>query len=189
MTARERVLAAINHREGDRVPLDLGATPSSGISAIACNNLKKHLGITEGHTRVYNVVQQVVQPEDKILDRFGVDVFDVGRAFNDKDSDWYDVTLADGSAAQYPAWFRPERQADGSWLAEDGEGIIAKMPAGATFFDQAYFPYPDDYPESWDGLDHAMSRALRSALVHSMAGLRERWRHGISAPGCSTTTR
>lgn len=167
MTARERVLAAINHREGDRVPLDLGATPSSGISAIAYNNLKKHLGITEGHTRVYDVVQQVAQPEDFILDRFGVDVVDVGRAFNDKDSDWYDVTLADGSAAQYPVWFRPERQADGSWLAKDGEGVIAKMPAGATFFDQAFFPFLEDYPESWDGLDHAMSRVLWSALVHS----------------------
>lgn len=167
MTARERVLAAVNHREGDRVPLDLGATPSSGISAIAYNNLKKHLGITEGHTRVYDVVQQVAQPEDCILDRFGVDVVDIGRAFNEKDSDWYDVTLADGSAAQYPAWFRPERQADGSWLAKDGEGVIAKMPAGATFFDQAVFPYLEGYPESWDGLDHAMSRVLWSALVHS----------------------
>jgi uroporphyrinogen decarboxylase len=34
MTSRERILMAINHREPDRVPVDLGATPSSGISAI-----------------------------------------------------------------------------------------------------------------------------------------------------------
>ena len=33
MNPRERILAAIEHREPDRVPLDLGATPSSGISA------------------------------------------------------------------------------------------------------------------------------------------------------------
>ena len=41
--------------------LDLGATPSSGISAIAYNNLKKHLGLTGGQTRIFDVVQQVVQ--------------------------------------------------------------------------------------------------------------------------------
>ena len=167
MTSRERVLCAIEHKEPDRVPLDLGSTPSSGISAIAYNNLKKHLGMESGTTRIYDVVQQVVQPEEEILDRFGVDVIDVGRAFNEKDCDWYDVTLADGSTGQYPVWFRPEKQADGSWLAKDGEGVIARMPVGATFFDQAAFPYLDDYPESWDGLDHAMGRVLWSALVHS----------------------
>ena len=167
MTARERVLAAIAHREPDRVPLDIGSTPSSGISAIAYNNLKKHLGIRGGSTRIYDVVQQVAQPEEEILDRFGADVLDIGRAFNDGDSDWYNVTLADGSAGQYPAWFRPERQGDGSWLAKDEEGVIARMPVGATFFDQAFFPYADDYPDSWDGLDHAMGRVLWSALVHS----------------------
>ncbi len=167
MTSRERVLSAIAHREPDRVPLDIGSTPSSGISAIAYNNLKKHLGLTEGHTRIYDVVQQVAEPEETILDRFGADVIDIGRAFNEKNSDWYDVTLTDGSAGQYPAWFRPEKQADGSWIAKDGEGAIARMPVGATFFDQAVFPYLDDYPDSWDGLDHAMGRVLWSALVHS----------------------
>ncbi len=169
MTSRERVLAAIAHREPDRVPLDIGSTPSSGISAIAYNNLKKRLGITEGegHTRIYDVIQQVAQPEETILDLFGADVIDIGRAFNTEDSDWYDVTLADGSTGQYPAWFRPGKQADGSSLAKDGEGVIARMPVGATFFDQAFFPYADDWPDSWDGLDHAMSRVLWSALVHS----------------------
>jgi len=167
MTSRERVFSAIAHREPDRVPLDIGSTPSSGISAIAYNNLKKHLGLTEGHTRIYDVVQQVAEPEETILDRFGADVIDIGRAFNEKDSDWYDVTLTDGSAGQYPAWFRPEKQTDGSWIAKDGEGTIARMPVGATFFDQAVFPYLDDYPDSWGGLDHAMGRVLWSALVHS----------------------
>ena len=82
MNSRERVMAAIDHKEPDYVPLDLGATPSSGISAIAYNNLKKHMGITDGHTRVYDVVQQVVIPEQNLIDEFGVDVIDIGRVFN-----------------------------------------------------------------------------------------------------------
>jgi uroporphyrinogen decarboxylase len=68
MTSRERVLAAIEHRQPDRVPVDLGATPSSGISAIADGNLKRHLGITTGHTQIYDVVQQLAQPEGAVLE-------------------------------------------------------------------------------------------------------------------------
>ncbi|MDO9341628.1 MAG: uroporphyrinogen decarboxylase family protein [Bacteroidales bacterium] len=30
MNSRERILAAINHKQPDRIPVDLGATPSSG---------------------------------------------------------------------------------------------------------------------------------------------------------------
>lgn len=168
MTSRERIMAAISHKQPDYVPLDLGATPSSGISAIAYNNLKKHLGMTQGHTRIYDVVQQVAYPEQEILDRFGVDVIDIGRAFNDREEDWYDVELADGSIGQYPAWFHPQRQKDGAWVAYDGEGTpIAKMPIGATFFDQIYFPYAEDYPEDYADLDRQMGKVLWSALVHS----------------------
>ena len=168
MTSRERVMAAINHKQPDYVPLDLGATPSSGISAIAYNNLKKHLGMNYGHTRIFDVVQQVVYPEQEIIDRFGVDVIDIGRVFNEKDEDWYDVELADGSIGQYPVWFHPEKQKDGSWLVYDKENtLIAKMPVGATFFDQTCFPYLEDYPDDYSDLDHQMGKVLWSALVHS----------------------
>jgi uroporphyrinogen decarboxylase len=68
---------------------------------MAYNKLKAALGFTGGHTRVYDVVQQLAQPEDAMLGAFGVDVLDIGRAFNTSDDDWYDITLSDGSAAQY----------------------------------------------------------------------------------------
>lgn len=168
MTSRERVLAAIEHREPDRVPVDLGSTPSSGISAIAYGNFKRHLGLTAGRTRVYDVVQQLAQPEDAILDRCGIDVVDIGRTFNRNDDAWYDIRLGDGQPAQYPAWFHPERQPDGSWLARLPDGTaIAHMPVGGTFFDQTCFPYLDDYPSDFAGLDAAMGKVLWSALVHS----------------------
>jgi uroporphyrinogen decarboxylase len=167
VTPRERIIAAINHREPDRVPVDLGSTPSSGISGLAYSRLKNHLGEHRGHTRVYDVVQQLAQPEDFILDRFAIDVVDIGRTFNTLDSDWYDVELADGSPAQYPAWFHPEGRSDGSWEALVDGQVIARMPPGGAFFDQTYFPYLDGYPDSYDDLPEAMSKILWAALVHS----------------------
>lgn len=172
MTPRERVLNAIDHKQSDRIPLDLGSTPSSGISAIAYNNLKKHLGYADGHTRVYDVVQQVVQVEDPIIEKFGVDVLDIGRTFNVEDDDWYDVKLADGSTAQWPSWFHPVREGTEQRFYDEKGTLIARMPDGATFFDQGNFPYLDDYPENYEGLDNAMQKVLWSRLVHSP------WDHG-----------
>jgi uroporphyrinogen decarboxylase len=168
MNSRERVRAALAHREPDRVPRDLGATPSSGISAIAYNRLVRHLGLAAGPARVYDVVQQLAQPEECVLERFGIDVLDVGRTFDTAAGDWYPITLADGSAACYPAWFRPRRKDDGGWVAHGADGTpLAEMPEGATFFDQVCFPYVDGYPADWSGLDRAMGQVLWAAFVHS----------------------
>lgn len=168
MNSRERILASINHKQPDRVAIDLGSTPSSGISAIAYNNLKKHLGMDFGQTKVYDVVQQVTQPEDAILDRFGVDVIDLGRMFNTRASDWHTIKLPDGSNAEYPSWFNPKIQPDGSYLAYNNDGVlVGKMPIGATFFDQTAFPYLDEYPPEYSNLPKAMKQVVWQALAHS----------------------
>ena len=169
MTSRERILTSIAHREPDRIPVDLGSTPSSGISAIAYARLKKHIGLRDGGTRVYDVVQQLAQPEDGILDRFSIDVVDIGRTFNTADSDWYDVTLFDGSAAQYPKWFRPEASPDGGWRALAPDGVeIASQLKGMNFYDQTCFPWLDDYPSDLRAaLPCAMGKVHWAALAHS----------------------
>jgi len=43
MNHRERILIALNHEEGDRVPIDLGSMPSTGIMALAYVKLKNIL--------------------------------------------------------------------------------------------------------------------------------------------------
>lgn len=168
MTSRERVMASINHKEPDILAMDLGSNVSAGISGIAYNNLKKYLGITEGHTRIYDVVQQVAQPEEIVLNLIGADVLDVGRVFNDMDSDWYEVVLGDGSVGQWPTWFRPIQLPDGSYDVYDEEGTyIARMPKNGMCFDQTYFPYKEAYPENYDDLDRQMGKVLWKAMAHS----------------------
>lgn len=169
MTSRERILASIRHEEPDQIPVDLGATPSSGISAIAYYNLKKYLGLTQGHTRVYDVVQQLAQPEDMIIDQFGIDVLDVGRMFNARDEEWYDVTLPTGQPVQFPTWFRPTKNAGGGWdaFAPDGTRIATMPNEISTFFDQTYFPYLAGYPSDYKNLANEMPKIHWAGLVHS----------------------
>lgn len=168
MNSKERILTAIHHQEPDGVPVDLGATPSSGISAIAYANLKQHLGIRSGHTQVYDVIQQLAQPEYEILDRYHIDVLDIGRAFNTRNEDWHDFSLPQSISVQFPAWFKPVLQPNGAWDAFDAEGTrIATMPESATFFDQTCFPYLDGYPENYDNLGYLMSKVHWGGLALS----------------------
>ncbi|MCE5255552.1 MAG: methyltransferase [Spirochaetaceae bacterium] len=167
MTSRGRILAAVEHREPDKVPVDLGSTPSSGISAIAYSRLSNQLGHTDMPVRVYDVIQELAVPDDWALDSFGIDVVDIGRTFDDKPSDWRDVELPDGWKVKYPRMYEPIRKADDLFFY-DGEGdLIAQRPAGATFYDQRYFPYVDGYPSNYTDLSKAMGKVLWSALVHS----------------------
>jgi uroporphyrinogen decarboxylase len=158
MNSRERILSAISHKQPDRIPVDLGSTPSSGISAVAFHNLNNYLGLNLKNY-IYDVIQEVTQPQMELLDLFRVDVLDAGRFFNDHGSYWHKMELIEGVAGLYPVWFNPVRQPDGSWLAPGRTGeFIGKMPSGATFFDQIIFPYLDGYPSDFDNLDYDMSR-------------------------------
>ena len=161
MNARERILAAILHKEPDRVPLDIGATPSTGISVVAYQNLLKFIGKEHWRTEVYDVIQEVVQPGMEFLDNYGVDVVDVGRNFNQESDYWQELEIIIGYPAFYPHWFNPKPQGDGSWLAYNKNGeAVGRMPAGATFFDQIIFPYLDNFPADYAELDKAMDRAI-----------------------------
>ena len=77
LTPRERVVRAIRHQEPDRVPIDLGAMDSTGITAKAYQRLKDHLGITAGIPKVIDPYQQVVIVEEAVLQRVRADVLPV----------------------------------------------------------------------------------------------------------------
>jgi uroporphyrinogen decarboxylase len=166
MNSRERILAAINHRQPDKVPVDLGSSTVTGISAIAYNNLKRQLNIS-APTRVFDVVQQLANVDMEVVNLFGVDALDINRVTTES-KDWYEVDLADGSKAEYPSWFRPVKSPDGSWYTTDADGtILSRMPAGAAFYDQMYFPYQNGYPENFENLKDSLKKI--SWVVHSHA--------------------
>jgi uroporphyrinogen decarboxylase len=144
MTGRERVLTALRHEEPDRVPIDFGGHRSSGIAAIAYAKLRKALGFEEKPIRVYDPMQQLAVIDEDVLDRFGVDTTELGRAFALEDADWSDWALLDGTPCQMPRWVQPERE-ESQWVlrSEDGR-VVARMPDGALYFEQAYWPFLEE---------------------------------------------
>ncbi len=131
MTSRERVCAALRHEPTDRVPIDFGAMRSTGIMAMAYNRLTPHLGLDED-TLVYDVVQQLAQPSDAVLDRFGVDVVDLGRAFLHRARGLGGVDAARRLAGEGPALpSLPEPDGAGGRQTPSADGtVFGGMPAG-----------------------------------------------------------
>lgn len=142
-------MTSIAHKEPDKVPIDLGAMRSTGISALAYGRLKKHLGMRGGTTYVYDVVQQLAEPEDAVLEYVQSDVIDLGRAFLNGESDWKDFTLADGSKAKIPSYVDFVSDGAGGWLTRHADGtVIGAMPKGTLYLNQQCFPLL-----GWDGRD------------------------------------
>jgi uroporphyrinogen decarboxylase len=165
MTGRERIRAALNYQPVDRVPVDLSGHRSSGISAIAYARLRRHLGLQERPIRVYDPIQQLAIVDGDILDRFGADAVELGRAFARNDDDWRDWTLPGGTPCQMPAWIHPERDA-GAWVLRSQSGrVLARMPDGALYFEQVYWPYADERDRDFDRIAQAMQESMWTSVA------------------------
>lgn len=172
MTPRQRVLTALNHQQPDRVPLDVGGHRSSGIAAIAYAKLRKALKLPERPIRVYDPVQQLAIVDEDVLDRFGIDTIELGRGFALDDADWADWVLPDGTPCQMPRWAMPERQ-EGAWVLRSASGrVLAKMPDGALYFEQVYWPFleNDDFDRLSEALNENMWCAVQSPPGPLVAG-------------------
>ena len=162
MTSRQRVLAALNHTEPDVVPIDLSGHRSSGLAAMLYPKLRKLLGLPPRPIYVYDPIQQLAILDEDVLDRFGVDTIELGRAFAHEDEHWVDWTLPDGQACKMPAWAAPER-VEGGWLLRSGTGReLARMPDGAIYFEQTYWPYVE-HEEDLDDLAGAFAESMWTA--------------------------
>jgi len=158
MTPRERVLAALEHREPDRVPIDFSGHRSSGIAAIAYAKLRKALGLPPRPIRVYDPIQQLAIVDEDVLERFHVDTIELGRGFALEEKHWVDWTLPDGTPCQMPGWAAPER-VEGGWVLRNGGGrIVGKMPDGAIYFEQAHWPFLDQ--DDLDRIPEAMDETM-----------------------------
>ena len=143
MTSRERVVAALNHREPDQVPVDCGSMRSSGIVAAAYGALKEYLARTEsrrfaeGHVDVFDVRQQLAIVERPIVDRFGGDVLPLDP---EQLGGWQPYVLANGLQARTPARYKFQEAEDGSLYWLEGAKRVAQRPSGGLYFDYIDFP-------------------------------------------------
>ncbi len=148
LSHRERVLTAINHKQPDKVPLDLGSTQNSSIHIEAYMPLARHLGI-EPKKEIIHRMMQTANVQEEILQMLDIDVRGIFLGTPDK-------SLAeDLSSNEY----------------RDVWGCVRVKPQSSYYYDMVKFPLQGDitlsdivkYP--WpDPDDPGWTRHLRGRL-------------------------
>jgi uroporphyrinogen decarboxylase len=143
MTSRERVIAALNHEEPDRVPIDFGSNLTTSVNVIAYNRLKKHLGITSPtYMRLVTAMLAATDLDEdlEVMKRMGGDILDLPRYMTPVGpaAEWKDWTLKDGSTCKVPTGFNPEKDENGDWVLKYKGKVRSKMPKDGYYFDPVY---------------------------------------------------
>ena len=145
MTSRERIFETLAHREPEELAIDFGGMRSTGIHAVAYRRLVEHLGLKLPPPRLYDVYQQLAEPQPEVVARLGGDVYQAHQrcpAFGIPiDEGWREFRMQDGTKVMAPDGYRPVPEENGtSYLYVDGVRFAAK-PASSLYFDQIVHPY------------------------------------------------
>ncbi|MGB9682172.1 MAG: uroporphyrinogen decarboxylase family protein [bacterium] len=146
MLSRERVITAINHKEPDIVPWDLGGMRSTGMMAMAYVKLRKALGLPLEEIKVYDVGQQLAWIDEDVRKILGLDVIalDTEKVLADYIYGWKPYRLPDGTPALIPSNYMIEETEDGGKILYNSKRrAIARMPAGGFYFDGIYHELED----------------------------------------------
>jgi len=144
MNSRERVILALNHEEPDRVPLDLGGSPTTGMHVSTVYALRQALKLDPPGTpvKVIEPYQMLGEIKPDLWEVLGVDVAGLGSQvtmFGFKNEKWKPWRLFDGTPVLVPEGFNTEPDANGDILMyPQGDRNVppcARMPKGGFYFD------------------------------------------------------
>jgi len=153
MTGRERVRAALNHEEADRVPIDFGATATTGIAASAVAALRRVLGLAKPgeRIRVIEPYQMLGEIDADLREAVGIDAIGIPARttmFGFPLADWKPWTLFDGTEVLVPGAFNTAPEPNGDILMyPEGDRTAppsGRMPAGGFYFDTIVRQEPID---------------------------------------------
>jgi len=77
MNSRERIITALNHKEPDRVPIDIGSCGATTLLAPTYDNLKKYFGI-KNETILMNRFFRMVRMDEEVLNKLDIDTRGIG---------------------------------------------------------------------------------------------------------------
>jgi len=144
MNSRERVERVLNHQQPDRVPLDLGASATTGMHASSVYQLRQAFKLDSPGTpvKVIDPYSMLGEIKTDLVDALGIDVvglFGPRTKFGFRNENWKAWTLFDGTPVLIPEAFNTEPEADGSILMyPEGDRSAppsGKMPYGGYYFD------------------------------------------------------
>jgi hypothetical protein len=162
MTGRQRVRAALAHREADRVPLDFGSTGVTGMHVTCVAALRQHYGLPEHPVTVIEPYQMLGEVEPDLRDALGLDTAGVlppSTLFGIRNERWKEWRAPWGQELLVPGDFVVTPAPDGGWHIYPGGDTSAPasghLPATGYFFDTIIRqePLDEDHLKVEDNLE------------------------------------
>ena len=144
MNSRQRVEATLNHQTPDQIPLDLGASPVTGMHVSSVYKLRQALALDPPQTpvRVIEPYQMLGEIKPDLIDALGVDVVGLWSPktmFGFPLEGWKPWSFFDGTPVLVPDGFNttPEPNGDILMYPEGDQSFTpsGRMPAGGFYFD------------------------------------------------------
>jgi hypothetical protein len=151
MTSKERVRAALAHREPDRIPMDFGGTAVTGIHVSAVAALRDHYGLEKRPVKVHEPYQMLGLVEEDLKRAMGIDVdgvFPRNTMFGFPAEDWKMWRMPGGLEVLVPGGFVTTTDSKGDILIyPEGDASAppsGRMPKDGQFFDAIVRQAPID---------------------------------------------
>ncbi len=144
MNSRERVQLALNHQEADRISLDLGATPVTGMHVQSVYKLRQALGLDPpgAPVKIIEPYQNLGEIKPDLIDALGVDIVGISppnTLFGFKNEGWKSWTSFEDTPVLVPEAYNTEPEANGDILmypeGDKSAPPSGRMPKGGLYFD------------------------------------------------------
>ena len=173
--SRDRLKAALNHEQPDRIPIDFGGTAVTGVHASCVAALRDHYGLEKRPVRIHEPFQMLALIDDDLRDAMGLDVVGVfarNTMFGFPADRWKEWRFNELDVL-VPGDFNVTTDAKGDTLIYPEGDMTAppsgRMPRGGYFFDSIIRqePFdeerlnPEDNMEEFKPIERCRSRASR----------------------------
>jgi hypothetical protein len=185
MTSRERLEAALNHRQPDQIPVDFNGTAVTGMHVKCVIGLREHYGLAKRLVRVHEPYQMLGWIDDDLQTVLGIDVEGVygpETMFGFPNENWTPWRMDDGTEVLVSENFRVTRDGNGDTLIYPKGDLTAppsgRLPKYGFFFDTIARQGPIDEakldpednleefgPVSDAALDHFDAESRRAAAT------------------------
>lgn len=186
MTSRERVLATLDHKEPDRIPVDFGSTAVTGVHVSCVDSLRRHFGLRYSPVKVHEPYQMLGLIEPDLQEALGLDADGVTSRktiFGFPNRNWKEWRMPDGLEVLVSGDFRTTTAPNGDILIYPEGDTTAppsgRMPSDGYFFDTIVRqkPFDEDSLDPADNLEE-FSPISEEDLAHIKSGVEEAGRSG-----------
>jgi hypothetical protein len=154
MNSKQRIKSALDHKSTDRIPVDFGGTPVTGIHVLPIERLRDYYGLEKRPVKVIEPYQMLGEIDDELKDILGVDTIGLSsknNMFGISQENWKEFRMPWGQVVLLPGEFNTTTDGDGNLLIyPEGDleaSASAKMPASGYFFDAIIRQEPIDENE------------------------------------------